>query len=90
MEKKIKTWEETVIETERAKFWGLAKALEIQAQEAFEEGVRSRDAEIDGLVEAHLRAIKASIQEGRKEVVDWIKDNGYIIPKYKLKEWGIE
>ena len=29
-------------------------------------------------------------QEGRKEVVDWIKDNGYIIPKYKLKEWGIE
>ena len=34
---------------------------------------------------------KAGIQEGRREVVDWLERYKKIkVPKYQLKEWGIE
>ena len=29
-------------------------------------------------------------QKGRKEVVEWMRQEGVAIPEWKLKEWGIQ
>lgn len=90
MEKKfIETWEETVLLVSSPdKFICncdiCLKQRRTQAKATWE----ARDAEIDGLVKACLGAVVVAIQEGRKEVVEWVESHKY--EKFILEDFYIK